>query len=101
MTATVVHLAEPEQGRAHVPVETLEPGQWIVLPSGRARRVLRVDRYETLGLEQAESFNVVYDPGGPGQAWENRAGKKGAVSYYERDEARLGALRRGELVRVR
>ena len=83
---------------AQVPVEDLREGDRILLPKLGPRRVANVRAYDTLGVDQAECFVVIYDPAGPGQSWENRSGMKGAVAHATRHLASIRPHRRGETV---
>lgn len=86
---------------AEIPVEQLTAGQRIFVSNRIGlRRVLDVLEYDTLGLEKVDCFVVLYDPPGPGMAYENRSGMRGVVVPFRRDCVSLRPLRRGELVRV-
>lgn len=86
---------------ASVPVEQIRIGDRIkVSQRVGIRPVVDVLDYDTLGVEEVDCFVVLYQPIGPGQAWENRSGMKGVLSHVRRDVASIRPLRRGDLVEV-
>ena len=79
-----------------VPVEQLCVGdEAIVSRKIGARPVLRVERYAPGEADPRERFVVVYEPAGPGGAWENRG-----ATRYRRDEASLAVKERGAPVEI-
>lgn len=87
-------------GLASVPVEQVRVGDRIMVSRRIGlRRVLEIEEYDRFGLEHVDCFVLVYQAG-PGQAWENRSGRKGVVSRFPRDRTLLRPLRRGDLVEV-
>lgn len=84
-----------------VPVEEIRIGDRIFVSRKIGlRRVADIREYDTLGIEQVDSFVLLYDAPGPGAAWENRAGAKGQVTYYRRDVVATRPHRRGEHLQV-
>src|SRR4051812_44905472 len=83
------------------PVEQVRAGDRIHISRKiGVRRVADILEYDTLGIEKVDSFTILYDAPGPGMAWENRATKKGVVTFYQRDVVATRPYRRGELVRL-
>lgn len=84
-----------------VPAEEIRIGDRIhVSRKIGVRRVADIREYDTLGLEKIDSFVILYDAAAAGRAWENRAGAKGVVTFYQRDVVALRPLRRGQLVQL-
>ena len=79
-----------------VPVEQVSVGdQVIVSRTIGARPVLRIERYAPDDIDSRERFVIVYEPTGPGVAWENRG-----ATRYRRDEAALAVKERGAPVEI-
>jgi hypothetical protein len=84
-----------------VPVETIIPGDRIVLPRGGRRRVSRVARYpDAPELGSPCSFVVIYEDTSEA-GWENRAGAARGAELRARTVLKgLRTLRAGDLVEV-
>ena len=79
-----------------VPVEDVRAGDQVVVSRKvGARPVLRVERYEPHEADCRERFVVVYEPAGPGAAWEHRG-----PTSYRRDGAALAVKERGARVEI-
>ncbi len=84
-----------------VPAEQVRIGDRIHISRKLGvRRVTEILEYDMLGLEQIDSFMILYQAPGPGVAWENRAGAKGKTSLYPREAVALRPYRRGEQVQL-
>lgn len=85
----------------YVPVEEIRIGDRIFV-SRRigVRRVVEILDYDTLGVEQIDSFTILYDAPGAGMTFEKRSGTTGHLGSIRRDVVGTRPYQRGELIQL-